>query len=381
MLMANLRHPRGFLAIAEGRSLTLALAKLEAAAGTELFHCAPRGFFANQAGEVPRRRAARAFARLDAALADISPRLVLTATRTQLSVLIVVSEARKFALAAARFGVSQPATHRAVAKLERGASGPLFQRSPVGVAPTRPCVALAQAARLAFTELDQAVAELAECQGREVGAIVVGAMPLARPHVLPRAPAMFRESRPRLCVQIVEGSYVDLLSRVRRGEIDVIIGALRDPAPVGDVIREHLFNDTLALLAAKDDSLVGRDSVSLEELRARLAGAAQRRTGAHVVRRAVRPCRIGCARELYPDGIGDPDAGDGRQGRPSRLHLACAGGERHQPWPCRGAALPKRADAASDWPHLSQGLDADSRVEPVPRRRAELLTAWRRPAP
>lgn len=283
MLVGNLRHLKVFLAVAAHGSVTQAaqlcrvsqpavtqaLAKLEAQAGADLFRRTPRGLFATQAGALLRDRATRCFERLDAALADIAPRLCMTATRAQLNALIAVAEAQNFTLAAARLGLAQPTVHRAVAELERGAGRALFQRSPSGVAPTRPAAALAQAARLAFAELDQAVAELAELQGREVGALVIGAMPLARSHVLPGALARFRESRPRLPVQVIDGPYADLLAGLRRGEIDVIIGALRDPAPVEDVTQEHLFDDTLAMLAARDDPLVGKTRATLARLRER----------------------------------------------------------------------------------------------------------------
>jgi len=276
---ANLRHLRVFLAVAESGSVTRAadrcfvsqpavtqaVVKLEAIAGTSLFNRMPQGFFPTEAGLVLQRRVERAISILDAALSEIAPRLTLTATRPQLAALIAASETRNFSLAARRLGIAQPTAHRAVTLLEREAGRSLFQRSAYGVVPTRGCAALARQARLAFVELDQAEAELGELIGREVGEIVIGAMPLSRSHVLPEALGAFRKSRPNLAVKVLEGTYDELLGGLRRGDIDLLIGALRFPAPIDDVVQERLFDDTLVILAGEGHPLLG-GPVTLEAL-------------------------------------------------------------------------------------------------------------------
>lgn len=268
MLVGNIRHLRVFLGVAECGSITRAaervfvtqpavtqaISKLERAAGTPLFQRSQQGLFVTAAGAVFQNRVARALARLDAAMNDIAPRLTVTATRPQLSALIATVEAHNFTLAAHRLGIAQPTVHRAVTTIEAAVGRALFQRSAIGVAPTRAASALAHAARLAFAELDQAVAELAELQGQEVGEVVIGALPLSRARILPRALAQFRRSRPRQAIRIVDGPHRDLLSGLRRGEIDVMIGALRSALPVEDVLQERLFDDVLAILAGPGDS-------------------------------------------------------------------------------------------------------------------------------
>lgn len=265
MIGENLRHLRAFLAVAESGSVTQAaarsyvsqpavtqaIAKLEALAEVPLFRRSPQGFFPTEAGEILRHRASRAFAMIDPALAEIAPRLPHIATRPQLRALIATSEAQNFSLAARVLGVSQPTVHRAIGQLEREAGLPLFQRGPQGVVPTRACTALARAARLAFAELDQAEAELGELAGREVGRIVIGATPLARSYILPRALATFRAQRPRLGIKVLDGPYSELLGGLRRGEVDFMVGALRDPVPIDDVVQEALFEDTLVILAGR----------------------------------------------------------------------------------------------------------------------------------
>lgn len=280
MLNRNLRHFRVFLAVADLRAPTLAadrcrvsqpavtqsLNKLERGCGGALFERTRQGFFLTERGRVFEPRLRRAITRLDAALEDVSPRLVLTATHAQLLALGAMTEAQNFTLAARALGLAQPTVHRAVSQLEREAARALFERTSFGMVPTRACQDLAQEARLAFAEMDQAEAELAAFDGREEGRISIGSLPLSRSAVLPEALAAFRLLRPRQRVTVIDGLYDALLGRLRRGEIDVMIGAMRDPLPIDDVLQEPLFEDGLALLVRPDHPLASEQFIPLEVL-------------------------------------------------------------------------------------------------------------------
>ena len=272
MTPRNLRHLRVFIAVAdtgsvtEGATLcnlsqpavTQALGKLERETGAALFDRTRQGFFLTERGRLLVRRIRRAFNLLDPALSDISPRVRLTATTAQLRCLIAVTEVQNFTLAARNLGLAQPTVHRAITQLEQEASQSLFERARFGLIATRTCRSLVRAARLAFAELDQADADLAELDGQEVGSIVVGALPLSRSVILPRALIDFRNQRPRQPVKVIDGPYNDLLAGLRRGDIDVILGALRDPLPIEDVVQEWLFDDRLAILAGNHHPLAAR---------------------------------------------------------------------------------------------------------------------------
>ncbi|MEM1048433.1 MAG: LysR family transcriptional regulator [Pseudomonadota bacterium] len=281
MISRNLRHLRLLLAVAESGSLTAAAArvhvsqpavtqaigKLESDAGGKLFERTGQGFFATRRGTALCNRVRRAFDRLDPALADISPRLTLTATVAQLDALVAVQDTENFTLAARRLGVSQPTVHRAISKLEQEAGRRLFERTAFGMTASRATQALAMAVMLAFQELGQAEADIAELNGGDAGTIVIGALPLSRSVLLPNALVRFREERPRQKVLVIDGRYDDLLGGLRRGDIDVIVGALREPAPIEDVVQESLFDDRLVILAGHHHPLVGQAHVPQDILR------------------------------------------------------------------------------------------------------------------
>ncbi|WP_108661320.1 LysR family transcriptional regulator [Acuticoccus kandeliae] len=266
MISRNLRHLRAFLAVADLNSVTRAseachvsqpavtqaIGKLEREAGGALFRRQPAGLYPTDLGATLVKRVRRAFDILDPALVELSPRLKLTVSAAQLEALIAVREAENFTLAARRLGIAQPTVHRAVTQIEREAARALFERTSYGIVATRATRALADAALLAFAELAQADSDLAEATGREVGRIAIGAMPLARSSILPQALARFRARRPTLPVLVIDGVYNELLANLRRGEIDILIGALRNPPPIDDVVEVPLFMDRLAIIARRD---------------------------------------------------------------------------------------------------------------------------------
>ena len=276
----NLRHLRLFLAVMESGTITAAaarclvtqpavtqaIAKLETASGGALFERTRQGFFPTPRGTILAHRAKRAFAQLDPALAEIAPRLPLTATLAQLQALTAVRETENFTLAARRLGLAQPTVHRAVTQLEQEAGRILFERTAFGMIASRQAKTLAQCTRLAMAELDQAEAELSALSGEEVGRLTIGSLPLSRSVLLPEAITTFRTHRATYPVEVRDGPYDELLSGLRRGEIDLILGALRDPAPIGDVTQEPLFADNLAILAGNHHPLIGAPAVRKEDL-------------------------------------------------------------------------------------------------------------------
>ncbi|HSO46795.1 MAG TPA: LysR family transcriptional regulator, partial [Rhizobiaceae bacterium] len=178
-------------------------------------------------------------------------------------------------------GIAQPTVQKAINQLERDAACPLFDRTSHGMLATRECQSLANAARLAFVELAQAEADLAEYSGREVGTIVVGALPFSLSYLLPVIATRFREKRPQMSVKVVHMPFFQLLAGLRRGEIDFLLGGLSDAAPDADIDQKTLFQDSLVLLARSDHPVTRKLSPALEELAAYPWVVAPKSTPAH----------------------------------------------------------------------------------------------------
>jgi LysR family transcriptional regulator of gallate degradation len=239
-------------------AITQAIAALERLYGVSLFNRTNSGVSPTEAGELLAERIDRAFVHLREAIADLAravPREVSAQRRAeramttaQLNTLVAIVERGSFSQAARALGIAQPTVHRAARELEGLLGLPLFERTSFGVQPTREAQRLARGAKLACAELDQARAELGAMSGGETGRTVIGAMPLARSFLLPRALIEFSGAHPRHSVVILEGAYESLLTDLRRGSADFLVGAAREHLMYKDVVQEHLFDDELAII-------------------------------------------------------------------------------------------------------------------------------------
>jgi LysR family transcriptional regulator, regulator for genes of the gallate degradation pathway len=286
MASVNLRHLHTFGEVARLGSVsaaaravhisqpavTQAVAGVERYFGVSLLTRSNTGVALTAAGELCARRIERSISHLRDAVAELtrSRNFDFDATRlmrsAHLHALSAVVEHRNFSLAARAQHVSQPSVHRAARELERLIGVPLFEKTSFGITPTREAEKLARRARLAFAEIAQARAEVHALSGGESGRTVIGAMPLARSFLVPTALLEFTQQYPEHSVAIVEGTYEHLLASLRSGEVDFLIGALRNPAPVADVVQEHLFDDPLAIIVRAKHPLVSRKRVTVAAL-------------------------------------------------------------------------------------------------------------------
>ena len=286
MASVNLRHLHTFGEVARLGSVsaaaravhisqpavTQAVAGVERYFGASLLTRSNTGVALTAAGELCARRIERSISHLRDAVAELtrSRNFDFDATRlmrsAHLQALSAVVEHRNFSLAARAQHMSQPSVHRAARELERLIGVPLFEKTSFGITPTREAEKLARRARLAFAEIAQARAEVHALSGGESGRTVIGAMPLARSFLVPTALLEFTQQYPEHSVAIVEGTYEHLLASLRSGEADFLIGALRNPAPVADVVQEHLFDDPLAIIVRAKHPLLAKRRVTVAAL-------------------------------------------------------------------------------------------------------------------
>jgi DNA-binding transcriptional LysR family regulator len=282
----NLRHLQCFREAASQGSLgaaaramhmsqpavTQAIARLESLIGAELLIRRSHGVSPTRAGEVFLGRIDRAMTQLREALLESRTMngqrvdFMRVVRSRQLAALSAVVELGNFSAAARAQQTSLSNLHRSARELEQALGLALFEKTSFGVVPTRDAERLARRVRLAFGELSQARAEVRALQGAETGRTVIAALPLARSYLVPAALLEFTQAHPRHGVEIIEGTYANLLAGLRSGESDVLIGALRDPLPASDVVQEHLFNDPLAIIARANHPLA-RQRPTIRSLR------------------------------------------------------------------------------------------------------------------
>jgi len=243
----NLRHLEAFAAIVRLGSVSAAaaaanltqpaitqgLGRLEAQLGVALFDRHSSGMAATPAalGFLPR---------VEAALGQVASRRV---TMAQLTAFVAVARGGSYVSASGATGLAQPSLHRAVRDLSLALGRGLVERRGRGLVLTAAGLRNARGFRLALAELTAGLAEIAALQGLAAGRIAIGAMPLARARLLPAIVAAYHRDRPGVEIIIAEGSHAELIEPLRDGDLDLLIGALRDPGPGPDVVQTPLFDD------------------------------------------------------------------------------------------------------------------------------------------
>lgn len=288
-LLPNLRHMRvlletvrtGSVSRAAERCLlsqpaaTQALNRLDADLGAPLLVRPSRQTATTACGDLFVRRVgaaldllregARAAHRLARDGAHGRPDFDRMVTAAQLKTLIAVSNHGSFTLAAADLGLAQPTVHRAARALEDIAGVPFFRVTATGVELTVAAQAFALNAKLALAEIRQGVEEIGRELGDDRATFRLGSLPLARTVIVPRAThAMIAETQ-GVQVQVIDGRYPELLRSLREGDLDCLIGALRDPLPAEDVQQEPLFMDELVIIAHPSHPLARAPHLSVED--------------------------------------------------------------------------------------------------------------------
>jgi len=289
----NFRHLRAFRETAELGSVkaaaenifltqsavTQAIARLEVHLGMPLFLRRHNGMFLTDAGDLFLVRVTRALNYLKQGVREalrngerIEPQSrAKTAADEQLShvqvrTLLALQQSTSYSTAARHLGVSQPAVYRAAGDLEDLLNLKLFEKTSIGIALTKAALRLTRLAQLALHELDLAQYELSELNGSDTTKITVGSMPLARTYILPAAVNRLGQLKPDTRIEIVEGPYDDQLQRLLRGELDLLIGALRMPLPSTDIEQETLFLTPLSVVGRAHHPLTQIAKPSLAEL-------------------------------------------------------------------------------------------------------------------
>ena len=284
-------------------AVTQAIARLETQVAPGLFIRHPTGMYATPAGQVLLGRIDRAFTELDTALNAISaggnrPQADIQLKAVQLDALAALVHASGIAEAAGSLGITPTAFKRNINTLEARLDVPLVFRDGNRIRLTRFGDVLARAARIVQREIELAQDEIASADGRLTGRLSIGALPLARSYIVPKAMIEVGTRHPQVRLRLVEGSYEFLLDLLRRGDIDLFVGTLREPAPVDDVSETKLFDDQLCVVGRTDHPLAGTQGLTLERVMAypwiapRLGSPARREFDLMLARAVTSPPQI-----------------------------------------------------------------------------------------
>lgn len=183
-----------------------------------------------------------------------------------LDAFLAVAEHQNVSSAAEHLGLTSAAVSASLRKLEDTLNTSLFERTPTAVVPSVFAMELARYVKLARSHLRAARDEISGLRGVKQGHLVVGTLPFVRTLIVPKAITRLLDSHSYLDVSTVEGPYDDLITGLRCGDIDIVIGALRGDALDKDLLEEIVFTDSLSVIARAGHPLFKHERTAWKDL-------------------------------------------------------------------------------------------------------------------
>ena len=280
MLPFSLRQIRAFLAVQEHETVTGAakalcrsqtavtksIQDLERSIGVPLFDRTPKGMSLTTFGEILLPRAQEAVGAFNEARGLVPPLTAKKSSGTQryfnmdvsdrwIAAFLATADHQNIYSAAVSLNISAAAISSSVRKLEESLGFSLFERAPNVVMPTTIGRELVRYVKLALTHLRHAQDELLNLKGLRSGRVAIGSLPLLRTMVVPRAILRLLQEHPYIDVSTTEGHYDALVAALRCGDIDFMVGALRELREQEELTEELLFTDHLSVIARKGHPL------------------------------------------------------------------------------------------------------------------------------
>ncbi|UTF58801.1 hydrogen peroxide-inducible genes activator [Gilvimarinus sp. DA14] len=180
-------------------------------------------------------------------------------TLTELRYIVTLAQEQHFGRAAERCFVSQPTLSIAVKKLEEELGVALFERSKSRVSATPLGEKIVAQANLVL-EQTSAIKDIAnEGKDQLSSPLAVGAIFTIGPYLLPYFIPELQKEASAMPLYVEEGYTGTLRTKLRKGELDVIIVAL--PFTEADVVTQPLYEEPFVVLLRKDHPLAEQDAI------------------------------------------------------------------------------------------------------------------------
>lgn len=151
--------------------------------------------------------------------------------------------------AADRLAITQPAASKTLQELEGLVGARLLERGRRGAQLTPQGEAFMRHAEASVNALREAVASVSPASQAATSRIHIGVLPTVAPWLLPRLLGVLNvsPSAPNVNLQLHTGPNPALLSQLRSGSLDLVIGRFAEPAHMLGLSFEHLYADPLVL--------------------------------------------------------------------------------------------------------------------------------------
>ncbi|QMV02162.1 pca operon transcription factor PcaQ [Devosia sp. D6-9] len=187
----------------------------------------------------------------------IDPRVKLR----HIACFLEVARLKSVVKAADALNMSQPAASKTIQELEEIVGVPLFDRSRRNLFLTPSGEVFLRYASTSFTALRQGIDSLGSAQAQEI--VKVGALPTVSARILPPSVKRFSDQHLPATTRIITGPNAYLLSLLRMGDVDLVIGRMADPDAMTGLAFEHLYSEKVVFVVRPGHPLLAEPRFEL----------------------------------------------------------------------------------------------------------------------
>jgi molybdate transport repressor ModE-like protein len=185
----------------------------------------------------------------------------------KLRLFLVILEEGSLRRAAERLHISQSAITRQIQLLEHDLGGRVLERTSAGVRPTTGGHALAGKARTLLAEYDSVMAEVRRMVRGESDRLRIGYVASAVQEYLGPALAALRRTYPKLKVKMLDQTPGEMISALRRGEIDLALTGSGVDLLSRDFYTHKLASVPSLVALPLDHPLAAQKQISISQLK------------------------------------------------------------------------------------------------------------------
>lgn len=177
-----------------------------------------------------------------------------------------VARRRSLVKAADALAITQPAVSKTLKELEDILEVRLFDRSRKGVALTQYGDVFLHYAGASLAALKQGLDSVAQARMSGDSYLSVGVLPSVAARIFPDAVQRFQAQEMETTLILETGPNTFLLSRLRQGDLDLVVGRLADPEQMAGLSFAHLYSESVSFVVRKGHPLLAEQSHDLSRI-------------------------------------------------------------------------------------------------------------------
>ncbi|OCX61289.1 hypothetical protein BFP70_01545 [Thioclava sp. SK-1] len=175
-----------------------------------------------------------------------------------LQAFVAISRLRSFKHAAKQLFLTQPAISRTMAELEDIVRCRLLVRDRSGVELTPQGAFFLSFADATLSALERGISGIGDFANDSGLHLRIGMQASVAVRVMPMVTAAVAQDTKDLRLSLVEGAHTDLVTRLRDGQLDVVLGLQGPPESMGDLSFTQIYTEALVIVAAPGHALQNR---------------------------------------------------------------------------------------------------------------------------